>query len=218
VSELHVRTFLSPAFAQNGYVVWRDGGSAVAIDPGSAANEMADFIASEGLWCEAILLTHAHIDHIEGVGTLVGRTGAATYMHPRDRELYDRVEEQGMMLGYKVDRQPPIDHDLEHGQKLDFGGTRFDVIYVPGHAPGHVMFHDPENSKAFSGDVIFAGSIGRTDLPGGNLERLMTSIRTHVLALPDDTTIYSGHGPETTVGNERMTNPFLIGNYGGGFA
>ena len=218
MSELHIRSFVSQAFAQNAYVVWRDGGSAVAIDPGAEADAMADFLSAEGLWCEAILLTHAHLDHVEGVATLVGRTGAATYMHPDDTPLYERVVEQGIAFGYRVDPQPPIDHRLADGQSLDFGGTRFTVTHVPGHAPGHVMFHDPESKTAIVGDVIFAGSIGRTDLPGGNLATLMTSIRSRVLTLPDDTVLYTGHGPETTVKRERETNPFLIGQYGGGLA
>lgn len=216
VSELHVQTFISPAFGQNAYVVWRDGGSAVAIDPGAEAEAMADFIASEGLWCEAILLTHAHLDHIEGVAALVRRTGAATWMHPDDAPLYERAQDQGLAFGYPIEPQPPIDHPLADGQSVDFGGTAFDVIHVPGHAPGHVLFHDAVAGVAFSGDVIFAGSIGRSDLPGGNLQTLMRSIRERVLKLPDDTVLYSGHGPETTVGHERISNPFLIPQYGGG--
>lgn len=216
MSGLNVRTFVSEAFSQNAYIVWRDGGSAVAIDPGAEAEAMADFVSAEGLWCEAILLTHAHLDHIEGVAALVRRTGAATYMHPDDTPLYERAVEQGMAFGYPIEPQPPIDHPLADGQSLDFGGTRFDVRFAPGHAPGHVVLYDAESKTAFAGDVIFAGSIGRTDLPGGNLSQLMTSIRSQVLTLPDDTMLYTGHGPETTVAHERKTNPFLIGHYGGG--
>jgi hydroxyacylglutathione hydrolase len=216
VSGLNIRTFVSSAFQQNAYIVWREGGSAVAIDPGAEAEAMADFVSAEGLWCEAIVLTHAHLDHIEGVAALVRRTGAATYLHPDDNALYARAVEQGMAFGYPIEPQPPIDHPLAHGQSLDFGGTRFDVRFAPGHAPGHVILHDADAKTAFVGDVIFAGSIGRTDLPGGNLEQLMTSIRSQVLTLPDDTTLYTGHGTETTVEHERKTNPFLIGHYGGG--
>jgi glyoxylase-like metal-dependent hydrolase (beta-lactamase superfamily II) len=218
VSALHVRTFTSGAFAQNAYVVWREGGSAVAIDPGAEAEAMADFAADEGLWCEAILLTHAHLDHVEGVAALVRRTGAATYMHPADRPLYERVVEQGFAFGYPVEPQPPVDHALEHGQSLDFGGTRFDVRHTPGHAPGHVLLHAAADRTAFVGDVIFAGSIGRTDLPGASLATLMQSIREQVLTLPDDTVLHTGHGPSTTVGHERASNPFLVPQYGGGFA
>jgi glyoxylase-like metal-dependent hydrolase (beta-lactamase superfamily II) len=218
VSKLNVQTFLSPAFAQNGYIVWRDGGSAVAIDPGSEAEAMADFVSSEGLWLEAILLTHAHLDHVEGVAALVRRTGAATWMHDDDKPLYEQVVQQGMVFGYPVEPQPPIDRRLSHGQQVDFGGTRFDVRFTPGHSPGHVIFHDPDARTAFVGDVIFAGSIGRTDLPGGDMATLMRSIREQILTLPDDTTLYNGHGPSTTVLHERRTNPFLTGQYGGGFA
>ncbi len=218
MSELNIRTFVSGAFAQNAYIVWRDGGSAVAIDPGGEASAMADLLSAEGLWCEAILLTHAHLDHIEGVAELVRRTGAATYLHNDDLPMYERAVDQGIAFGYRIEPQPPIDHALEHGDSLDFGGTRFDVRLVPGHSPGHVIFHDPVARTAFSGDVVFAGSIGRTDLPGGNMAQLIPSIRQQVLTLPDDTVLYSGHGPATTVGVERATNPFLVPQYGGGLA
>jgi glyoxylase-like metal-dependent hydrolase (beta-lactamase superfamily II) len=218
VSSLHVQTFVSAAFSQNAYVVWRGGGSAVAIDPGAEAAAMADFIAAEGLWCEAILLTHAHLDHIEGVGELVRRTGAATFLHPDDRSLYDMVVQQGLLFDHHVEPQPPVDHPLAHGDVLEFGDLRFDVRFVPGHSPGHILLHDAAAATAFTGDVIFAGSIGRTDLPGGSMPQLMSSIRDQVLSLPDDTRLYTGHGPATTVAHERATNPFLTGQYGGGFA
>ncbi|MEO5509491.1 MAG: MBL fold metallo-hydrolase [Longimicrobiales bacterium] len=218
MSVLNVRTFVSGAFGQNAYIAWRDGGSAVAIDPGAEADAMADFVAAEGLWCEAIVLTHAHLDHIEGVAQLVRRTGAATWLHPADQPLYDRVVEQGIAFGYRVEPQPPVDHPLQHGDALTFGATTFDVRFTPGHSPGHVVLYDAESATAFVGDVVFAGSIGRTDLPGGNMAELMNSIRQQVLTLPDETVLLSGHGPATTVAQERSTNPFLIGQYGGGFA
>jgi hypothetical protein len=124
MSDLEIRTFVAPAFGQNAYLVWKRGDSwAIAIDPGGVADAMATFLAREGLWLEAILLTHAHIDHIEGVGTLEGRTGAAIHLHPADRPLYDRVADQGGMFGMRVEAQPPIDHDLHllSDSNLDWG-------------------------------------------------------------------------------------------------
>lgn len=219
MSDLEIRTFVAPGFGENAYVVWKRGdSSAIAIDPGGLADEMAAFLAHEGLWLEAILLTHAHIDHVEGVGRLVGRTGAAIHLHPADRGLYERVADQGALFGMRVDAQPAIDHDLSDGQTLTLGGLSFEVRHVPGHSPGHVILYVPSEGVAFVGDVIFQSSIGRTDLPGGDFGQLMKGIRERVLTLPNDTKLYTGHGPPTEVGHERATNPFLVPQYGGGFA
>jgi hydroxyacylglutathione hydrolase len=219
MSRLHVETFESGPFAQNAYVVWEDDATfAVAVDPGAAASRMADFLADNGLFCEAILLTHAHLDHIEGVAELVRRTGAAIYLHADDRALYERVQQQAVAFGLEVEPQPPIDSTLEHGQRLRFGGIELEVRHVPGHSPGHVLFYSRDGGFALVGDVVFAGSIGRTDLPGGSMPTLMQSIRSQVLTLPDETVLYPGHGPSTTVGHERVGNPFLIPNFGGSLA
>ena len=219
MSRLHVHTFESGAFGQNGYIVREDDATfAVAIDPGAGAAAMADFLADNGLFCEAILLTHAHLDHIEGVTELVGRTGAAIHMHADDHPLYEHVQQQASAFGLEVERQPPIDATLEHGQHLRFGGIELEVRHVPGHSPGHVLFYSAEGAFALVGDVVFAGSIGRTDLPGGRMPTLMHSIRSQVLTLPDQTVLYPGHGPSTTVERERVGNPFLVPNFGGSLA
>lgn len=216
---MQLKAFVSPAFGQNAYIAWKEGStSAVAIDPGGVASEMADTLAENGLWLEAILLTHAHLDHIEGVATLVARTGAPIYLHPADRLLYDNVQRQAEKFGLQVEEQPPIDHELADGDKLQLAGLDLEVIHLPGHSPGHVIFVLPKEGAAFVGDVVFHGSIGRTDLPGGNMADLINGIREHVLTLPDETALYSGHGPPTTVGRERTTNPFLIPHFGGGLA
>jgi glyoxylase-like metal-dependent hydrolase (beta-lactamase superfamily II) len=219
MSALEIRTFVAPAFGQNAYLAWQAGSaSAIAIDPGAEASGMADALAHEGLWCEAILLTHAHLDHIEGVASLVRRTGASVWLHPADRPLYDRAALQALQFGMHVEEPPAPDHSLEHGQVLELAGITLQVRHVPGHAPGHVIFYVEDAGVAFVGDVVFQGSIGRTDLPGGNFPLLAKGIRAQVLSLPDATTLYSGHGPPTTVGHERITNPFLVPNYGGGLA
>lgn len=219
MSEIEVRSFVAPGFGENAYLVWRPGsGSAVAIDPGAAAETMADTLSAEGLWLEAVLLTHAHIDHIEGVAPLVRRTGAAVHLHVADAPLYRGVGVQASQFGMEIEEPPPVDRALEHGQVLELAGLMFQVRHVPGHSPGHVVLYIEDAGVAFSGDVVFQGSIGRTDLPGGNFTQLISGIRQQVLTLPDDTTLYTGHGPDTTVGHERATNPFLVPQYGGGLA
>jgi hydroxyacylglutathione hydrolase len=197
--------------------VWNDGGSeAVAIDPGGRANHMADFLDDQKLMLAAILLTHAHLDHIEGVPKLVRRTEAPIYLHSEGKRFYDSAAVQAAQFGMRVDPMPPVDEQLAHGQRLKFGVIQLEVRHAPGHAPGHVILYAEKAGVAFVGDVVFQGSIGRTDLPGGNFQELMRSIRQQVLTLPDATTLYSGHGPPTTVQHERDTNPFLAPNYGGG--
>lgn len=219
MSELHVEAFAAGDFAENGYIIWQDDATfAVAVDPGAAAGAMADYLSDHGLFCEAILLTHAHLDHIEGVAELVGRTGAAIYMHADDRILYEQVQQQAAMFGLETAQQPPVDHGLEHGQQLRFGDIALEVRHVPGHSPGHVLFYSETGSFALVGDVVFAGSIGRTDLPGGDLSKLMRSIRTQVLTLPDATVLYPGHGSHTSVERERIGNPFLAPSFGGSLA
>ncbi|MCI0432281.1 MAG: MBL fold metallo-hydrolase [Gemmatimonadetes bacterium] len=219
MSDVQIRTFVAPGFEQNAYLVWRAGSTlAVAIDPGGRAPTMADALSTAGLALSAILLTHAHIDHVEGVPELVRRTNAPIRMHYADLPLYERAADQAAMFGMRPLKLPPIGDELAHGQELDLAGLRFDVRHVPGHSPGHVILHLREAGAAFVGDVVFRASIGRTDLPGGSFPQLIDGIRKHVFTLPDDTTLYCGHGPPTTVAHERATNPFLVPQYGGGLA
>jgi hydroxyacylglutathione hydrolase len=218
-TQLNVRTFVAPGFAENGYIAWRDGSaSAICIDPGNTAAAMLELLAAEGLKLEAILLTHAHLDHVEGVAPLVRATNAPVYLHPADRFLYDNAARQAQQFGMQLDPPPPPDHELAHGQQLELAGVLLHVRHVPGHSPGHVLFHVPDAGLAFVGDIVFQGSIGRTDLPGGDLEQLITGIRAQVLSLPDETTLLTGHGPATTPGHEGATNPFLVPHFGGGLA
>lgn len=189
------------------------------VDPGGAAPEIAEAIVSEGLELNAILLTHAHLDHVEGVHTI--RAIAPTvpiWLHPGDHGLYHALPGQAAMFGLRADPQPDPTDELVHGQRYEFGSCAFDVRFTPGHAPGHVIFVSTENNVALVGDVVFMGSIGRTDLPGGDFQTLMRSIRDEVLTLPDETVLYTGHGPPTTVGHERVGNPFLVPHYGGELA
>jgi hydroxyacylglutathione hydrolase len=215
---MEIRTFVSPGFGQNAYLVRQSGqDEAIAIDPGGEADAMADAAQAAGARIAAIVLTHAHLDHVEGVGRLVERTGAPVWLHSGDRLLYDNAAAQAAMFGLRAPRLPPPDHELTPGA-LEVAGLSFEVRHVPGHSPGHVMLYARDAGCAFAGDVIFEGSIGRTDLPGGDFNTLIRAIREQVLTLPDETVLYVGHGPSTTVGHERATNPFLIAQYGGGLA
>jgi hydroxyacylglutathione hydrolase len=216
---LHIRTFVAPGFGENGYIAWRSGSStAVCIDPGNSVAQMEQLLEAEQLSVGAILLTHAHIDHVEGLAAMARATGAPIYMHPADRPLYDNVAQQARQFGMHIEAPPPVDHPLAHGQVLEIGDTAYAVRHVPGHSPGHVLFYVAAAGLAFVGDIVFQGSIGRTDLPGGDYAELIGGIRESLLTLPDDTQLYPGHGPPTTVGHERVTNPFLIPHYGGGLA
>jgi len=212
VSELEVVPLPNGQFGENCWLL-ADGrtGDAVMIDPGE---EPAMFLAELDTrrWTlRAVWITHGHIDHILGVAAVKRATGAPVYLHPADRPLYDALAEQGVWFGLRADPPPPPDQALAAGQQLVVGGLEFTVRHTPGHSPGSVSFVG--QGTIFGGDVLFNGSIGRTDLPGGDFATLMRSIQRDFLSLPDSTVVRSGHGPETTIGVERLTNPFLTGAY-----
>jgi glyoxylase-like metal-dependent hydrolase (beta-lactamase superfamily II) len=197
-------------FAENCYLVVDEGsGQCAIIDPGEDAGLIARTVATAQVRPVAIWLTHAHIDHVLGVAQLKQATGAPVYLHPADRALYDRVAEQAAALGMRADRLPPPDHPFAHGDVVRVGELAFTVRHTPGHSPGSVTLEG--HGVVFVGDVLFQGSIGRTDLPGGDFDTLIRSIERELLSLPDGTIVYSGHGPETTIGRERRANPFLAG-------
>jgi hydroxyacylglutathione hydrolase len=213
---LQVHTFVSSAFGQNAYLVGCTAtGEHIAVDPGGEANAMADALEASGAALGGIVLTHAHMDHIEGVAALARRFPAPIHLHPADLPLYRAAGQQAAMFGHRIEEPPPPDRELAGGQTLEVGACRFEVRHVPGHSPGHVLLYSPAAGLAFVGDVVFAGSIGRTDLPGGSFDQLIRSIREQVLTLPDATRLLTGHGPETTVERERGTNPFLIAQHPG---
>ena len=211
---LEITTVVSDGFGENGYVVrCAATGETVVVDPGNRVDEFE--AALRGRPLAGILLTHAHVDHIEGVAALKRSTGAPIWLHPGDRPLYDAAVGQATMFGMRIEVPPAPEHEWSHGQVYRLGACELEVRHVPGHAPGHVVLYSAAAGLAFVGDVVFAGSIGRTDLPGGDYTTLMSGIRSQVLSLPDDTTLYPGHGPATTVGEERTSNPFLSPQYGG---
>lgn len=210
--------FVGGAFAENTWlVIDASGRDAVLVDPGAAAPEALAELERSGAQLRAIVLTHAHIDHVEGIPEVRTRwPDVPLYLHAEDLELYRHAPEQGRWFGVSLGSLPDPDHELVPGQTLEIGSLSFEVAFAPGHAPGHVLLHLREARIALVGDVIFQGSIGRTDLPGGDHETLLTSIEREVLTLPDATRLLPGHGPETTVGRERSTNPFLQGRAGAG--
>lgn len=217
---LEVRVFTGGPFAQNGYLVrCRATGEAAVVDPGWSAGEMARVIREEEISIVAVYLTHAHLDHVEGIPRIREVTDAPIHLHPADRPLYDRAGDQAAAFGMSLPGPlPPPNRELVPGSAVPVGEIEMEVLFAPGHAPGHVIFHPPSAGLALVGDVVFAGSIGRTDLPGGDFRQLLDSIRDRVLTLPDETRLLTGHGPETTVGRERAGNPFLAPNAGGEWA
>jgi hydroxyacylglutathione hydrolase len=203
-------------FQKNGYVLGCERTKeAVYIDPGDEVEQLLTFIAEQGLTVNAILLTHAHVDHVSGVAEARRRLKAPIYLHPADQPLYDNAARHGAIFGIQVEQPPPVDHYYDLTDTLRFGDYRIDVHHTPGHAPGAVCLAVAKTGDAgapglFAGDNLFAGSIGRTDLPGGNYEVLMKVITEVLFAFPDESVVYSGHGPQTTVGRERRTNPFVL--------
>ena len=202
-------------FHKNGFVVacprTREG---IVIDPGDEVDGLLDFVAQERIDVRHILLTHAHVDHVTGVGTAKRALGVPVYLHRDDLFLYERAVEQGTFFGLKVDPPPPpIDVFYTPGQAIGFGDFEARPHHTPGHCPGGVCLEvarrEERGLDLFVGDTLFAGSIGRTDLPGGDYATLIGSIRTVLFAFGDEARVYPGHGPDTTIGRERRTNPFL---------
>ena len=212
---MFIETRAVEPFFKNGYVVGceetREG---IVIDPGDEVEQLLEVVREQALTIRYILLTHAHLDHVTGVGAAKRALNAPVGLHTDDNFLYESVVQQGMMFGVGVEPQPPVDFFYEKDQSLAFGHLASWPLHTPGHCPGGVCLavgKPGEQARTlFVGDTLFAGSIGRTDLPGGDMDTLMRSIRNVLFTFPDDTVVYSGHGEPTTVGRERATNPFLV--------
>lgn len=212
---MHIIRAAVPPFYKNGFVVGcEETSDAVLIDPGDETPELLAEASAQRLNITTILLTHAHFDHVTGVGTAKAALGAPVWLHPADRPLYERAVEQGRMFGLDVAPPPPVDHYYGPKAQFRFGRCVVEVLPTPGHCPGGVCLaigvDGTTRRELFVGDTLFAGSIGRTDLPGGDAATLLNSICTVLLTFPDDTPVHPGHGPDTTIGAERKSNPFLV--------
>jgi hydroxyacylglutathione hydrolase len=185
--------------------------AAVVIDPGDEIDLVVAVLERHGLSVAAILATHGHIDHVGGFADLKRMTGAPVFLHEADVTLYENLAEQAQWLGIETPPVAALDGGLDEALGLSFGAHKLDVRHTPGHSPGSVSLILPQRVPVlFSGDTLFAGSIGRTDLWGGSFDEIIASIKTKLLTLPDETIVIPGHGPTTTIGAERRTNPFLI--------
>ena len=200
-------------FAENTYVIADDDLNAIIIDPGMYHPEenaqFFEFINSHQLNPCRLLLTHAHLDHVFGVNWINKTYGLTPEIHFDDQIVYESAVVVANQYGLNMNQLVPSNISLIHNQVFKFGGSEFRIIHTPGHSPGSVCFRNDNEGYVISGDVLFQGSIGRTDLPGGDFNVLIRSINEHIINLAEDTIVYSGHGPVTTVGQEKISNPFL---------
>lgn len=209
---LHIQTFEFNPFLENTYVVYDDTREGVVIDPGcyerEEKEELDTFIKLEKLTIKYLLDTHAHIDHVLGNYHVKEKYKVPFLMHKKDEPVLKAVKSYAPNYGFANYTEALPDHFLEEGDEVTFGKSKFSVLFLPGHAPGHIGFYNAPEKILLSGDVLFRGSVGRTDLPGGNHETLINSIHQKLFVLPDDVVVYPGHGPTTTLGEEKISNPF----------
>ena len=210
-----IKRFVTNPIGENCYLVWDDSLECAIIDCGSLGeaqeNKIARFIEDNKLHPVLALQTHMHFDHIFGLHFLHRTYGLQPMCHTSEQPVYDFAPAMSRnFFGIEIESPlVPVKQYLSDGQELQFGHSSFRVLYTPGHTPGGLCFYQPDAKALFSGDTLFQGSIGRTDFPGGSLQALVDGIRTKILTLPDDVTVYPGHGPSTTVGYERQYNPYL---------
>jgi glyoxylase-like metal-dependent hydrolase (beta-lactamase superfamily II) len=199
-------------FQENCYVISDEAsGTGALIDPGDEPARIALTVERLGLAISRIIVTHAHVDHVRAIAPLVDEYICPVLMHEEAEAMLKTAPQQAMMFGTRFGKVPKVDGYITDDEVLEVGPIKLRSLYTPGHAPGHLAFYAEEQGIVFSGDALFAGSVGRVDLPGGSMEVLMRSISERLMTLPDETRVLSGHGPETTIGRERMTNPFLRG-------
>lgn len=195
---------------QNCSVIWDQNKQAAIVDAGGDAEKIISFVEQQGLKVEKLLITHAHFDHIMAVSHLKQHFSIDVFgSNSEDKVLFEKLPETCQAYGFPIVEAFLPDHWLQHGDKLDVGQLHFDVRHLPGHSPGHIGFFEQQNRIAFTGDVLFQNSIGRTDLYRGDFDQLIRTIQTQLFDLPDDTIIIPGHGSHTTIGQEKQNNPFL---------
>ncbi len=211
---LEIFTIVVTPFQQNCRVVSDGSGGALVIDPGGEAARILKFVASKDLEVKEVWLTHSHLDHCGGVQDILDQTGASLTAHKAEQEFRGKVLEICNMYGLPqgdMKNCPEPERYVEGGEEISFGDYRFQVFFTPGHSPGHVCFYYEPDRVLLAGDTLFHGSIGRTDLPGGEHDTLLRSIREVLFSLPDETSVLCGHGPDTVIGTEKKSNPFVGG-------
>jgi hydroxyacylglutathione hydrolase len=209
---ISIKTFVFNPFSENTYVVYDDSNEGVVIDPGCYEREEIDefdsFIKNKNLTIKYLLNTHAHIDHVLGNYHVKEKYKVPFLMHKKDEPVLKAVKTYAPNYGFANYTEALPDQFLEEGDDVVFGNLKLRVLFLPGHAPGHIGFYSETEKILMGGDVLFRGSIGRTDLPGGNHETLIKSIQQKLFVLPDDVVVYSGHGSTTTLGEEKISNPY----------
>ena len=211
-----IKSFVFSDFHENTFVLSEEGGNCIIIDPGcNSANERSElkaYLDINGLKLQEVLFTHCHLDHVFGAGYLVQTyPGVDLKAHQAENPIMEQGDTLALMFGVHMDKPPTLTSFIGEKDNIKLGKSKVEIIHAPGHSPGSLCFYSKEQRFILAGDVLFSGSIGRSDLPGGNMETLLTSIRQKLFYLPEDTTVWSGHGPTTTIGREKQNNPFLKG-------
>ncbi len=208
-----VKKFVFNDFQENTFVLHDESGEGLIIDPGCNDTEereqLLSYFNDQGIRPLKIINTHAHIDHVLGVGYLASHFSIPFLIHRQDIPLIERSVEQAIMFGLDLQEAPVADAYVEDNDLISLGGSRLQVLHLPGHSPGGIGLYCEAQNFVIVGDVLFSGSIGRTDLPGGDYDTLISGIKTRLLCLNDDCLVYCGHGPETSIGEEKISNPFL---------
>ncbi|MFY9308064.1 MAG: MBL fold metallo-hydrolase [Bacteroidia bacterium] len=209
-----VHAFTFGPFQENTYVLYDETMECIIIDPGcydqKERTELAAFIEEKKLTPVKLINTHCHLDHVFGNGFVAGKYNLKLEINKLDKQVLDSFLMTASLYGLNADPSPQPSVYLEEGDKVKFGKSELEIVFTPGHSPGSITFYNREQKFMIAGDVLFYGSIGRTDLPGGNYQTLIDSIKNKLFPLGDDFTVYNGHGPSTTIGFERLNNPFLV--------
>jgi len=212
---IQLKKFTFNPFQENTYLLYNAQKQGIIVDPGCMdrheQEELSEYLAANAIHPIKLLNTHAHLDHIFGNKFVMNKYRVPLFVYSSDYDMFQMAEDSAKLYGVPYDHSPPPDHFLKEGDRISFNDEEdeLEVIFVPGHAPDHLIFYNASQSWMIGGDVLFKNSIGRTDLPGGNHQELIENIQKKVFTLPDETVVYPGHGPETTIGAERMNNPFF---------
>lgn len=210
---IKIKSFTFNPFQENTYVLYDETNEAIVIDPGCherfEREELAGFVEKEGLKIVSLINTHCHVDHVLGNSFVKDQYKVSLHIHPKEEQTLKSVEAYAPVYGFHSYSPATPDAFFEEGDKIKFGNSELEILFVPGHSIGHVVFYNKAEKLCIGGDVLFYRSIGRYDLPGGDYQTLMKSIKEKMFSLPDDMVVYPGHGPETTIGDEKKHNPFI---------